>query len=42
LEKLPDGSIDPRTGQRVGGYGNWTTHPNNPAAKPQEASATSR
>ena len=28
--QLPDGSIDPRTGQPVGGYGDWTTHPNNP------------
>jgi dihydropyrimidine dehydrogenase (NAD+) subunit PreA len=42
LEELPDGSIDPRTGERVGGYANWTTHPNNPAAKPQEESATSQ
>jgi len=31
LGALPDGAIDPRTGQRVGGYGDWTTHPNNPS-----------
>jgi dihydropyrimidine dehydrogenase (NAD+) subunit PreA len=31
LYQLPDGSIDPRTGQKVGGYGDWTTHPNNPS-----------
>jgi dihydropyrimidine dehydrogenase (NAD+) subunit PreA len=30
LHTLPDGAIDPRTGERVGGYGDWTTHPNNP------------
>jgi dihydropyrimidine dehydrogenase (NAD+) subunit PreA len=30
LVTLPDGAIDPRTGDRVGGYGDWTTHPNNP------------
>jgi dihydropyrimidine dehydrogenase (NAD+) subunit PreA len=34
LHQLPDGSIDPRTGQRVGGYGDWTTHPNNPGRLP--------
>ena len=28
----PDGSIDPRTGRKVGGYGDWTTHPNNPGS----------
>jgi len=32
LYQLPDGSIDPRTGQKVGGYGDWTTHPNNPGS----------
>jgi dihydropyrimidine dehydrogenase (NAD+) subunit PreA len=32
LHQLPDGSIDPRTGMKVGGYGDWTTHPNNPAS----------
>ena len=30
LKALPDGAIDPRTGDKVGGYGDWTTHPNNP------------
>ena len=30
LVTLPDGAIDPRTGDKVGGYGDWTTHPNNP------------
>ena len=30
LQALPDGAIDPRTGDKVGGYENWTTHPNNP------------
>jgi dihydropyrimidine dehydrogenase (NAD+) subunit PreA len=34
---LPVGSIDPRTGQPVRGYANWTTHPNNPARQPHEA-----
>ncbi len=31
LKALPDGAIDPRTGEAVGGYGDWTTHPNNPS-----------
>ena len=31
LVTLPDGAIDPRTGDKVGGYGDWTTHPNNPS-----------
>ncbi|MEI7969104.1 MAG: NAD-dependent dihydropyrimidine dehydrogenase subunit PreA [Betaproteobacteria bacterium] len=31
LRTLPDGSVDPRTGERVGGYRNWTQHPNNPS-----------
>ncbi|MCW5626387.1 MAG: NAD-dependent dihydropyrimidine dehydrogenase subunit PreA [Burkholderiales bacterium] len=31
LVPMPDGSIDPRTGERVGGYRNWTQHPNNPS-----------
>jgi dihydropyrimidine dehydrogenase (NAD+) subunit PreA len=30
LRTLPEGAIDPRTGDKVGGYGDWTTHPNNP------------
>ena len=34
MEELAAGAIDPRTGQKVSGeYGNWTTHPNNPAAR---------
>jgi dihydropyrimidine dehydrogenase (NAD+) subunit PreA len=32
LYELPGGSIDPRTGRKVGGYGDWTTHPNNPSS----------
>ena len=28
---LPKGSVDPRTGTKVGDYANWTTHPNNPS-----------
>lgn len=31
MEPLPLGAIDPRDGRPVGGYTNWTTHPNNPA-----------
>jgi dihydropyrimidine dehydrogenase (NAD+) subunit PreA len=31
LQTLPVGSIDPRTGEKVKGYANWTTHPNNPS-----------
>jgi dihydropyrimidine dehydrogenase (NAD+) subunit PreA len=35
MEQLPPGSIDERTGRIVTGeYANWTTHPNNPMAKP--------
>ncbi len=34
LHALPDGAIDPRTGDKVGGYENWTTHPNNPNRAP--------
>ena len=34
LHTLPDGAIDPRTGDKVGGYGDWTTHPNNPNRHP--------
>jgi dihydropyrimidine dehydrogenase (NAD+) subunit PreA len=30
LESLPIGALDPRTGQAVKSYANWTTHPNNP------------
>jgi len=32
MEELPLGAVDPRTGRKVTGYGNWTEHPNNPAA----------
>ena len=32
MHALPPGTIDPRTGRAVpAGYGNWTTHPNNPS-----------
>ncbi|HZP87838.1 MAG TPA: NAD-dependent dihydropyrimidine dehydrogenase subunit PreA [Burkholderiales bacterium] len=31
LRELAVGSIDPRTGQPVRPYANWTSHPNNPA-----------
>ncbi len=37
MERLAPGSVDPRTGRVVEAeYGNWTTHPNNPAAKAAE------
>ncbi|MCB9992559.1 MAG: NAD-dependent dihydropyrimidine dehydrogenase subunit PreA [Hyphomicrobiaceae bacterium] len=33
MERMPAGSIDPRTHRKIGEkYANWTTHPNNPAA----------
>lgn len=32
MKELPLGDIDPRTGQAVTGYLNWTQHPNNPVA----------
>jgi dihydropyrimidine dehydrogenase (NAD+) subunit PreA len=33
MERLPAGTVDPRTGKVVSDdYANWTTHPNNPAA----------
>ena len=33
MEKLPAGSVDPRTGRTVqADYGNWTQHPNNPSS----------
>jgi dihydropyrimidine dehydrogenase (NAD+) subunit PreA len=33
MEKLPAGSVDPRTGRIVqADYGNWTQHPNNPSS----------
>ena len=35
---LEPGMLDERTGKAVdGNYANWTTHPNNPAAKPAVA-----
>lgn len=36
MRELPDGAIDPRTGRKVGGYADWTTHPNNPMANAAE------
>ncbi len=37
MEAMAPGSIDPRTGRKVAAdYANWTTHPNNPAAKAAE------
>ncbi len=37
MERLAPGTVDPRTGRVVEAeYGNWTTHPNNPAAKAAE------
>jgi dihydropyrimidine dehydrogenase (NAD+) subunit PreA len=37
MERLPAGSVDPRTGTVVSDdYANWTTHPNNPSAKAAE------
>jgi len=37
MERLPAGSVDPRTGQTVtDDHGDWTTHPNNPMAKAAE------
>ena len=36
MEELPRGAVDLRTGQEVGDYANWTTHPNNPMAKAAE------
>ncbi len=36
MEELPNGAIDPRTGETVREYANWTTHPNNPMAKAAE------
>ena len=35
MERMPAGTLDPRTGATVSDdYANWTTHPNNPAARP--------
>lgn len=36
MEQLPKGATDARTGETVGDYANWTTHPNNPMAKAAE------
>lgn len=36
MEQMSKGSTDPRTGETVGEYANWTTHPNNPMAKAAE------
>ncbi|WBU61697.1 NAD-dependent dihydropyrimidine dehydrogenase subunit PreA [Paracoccus albus] len=36
MRELPLGEVDPRTGQEVTEFGNWTTHPNNPMAKAAE------
>jgi len=37
MERLPAGSVDPRTGRKVeADYANWTTHPNNPQAQAAE------
>lgn len=36
MRELPVGETDPRTGRKVGDFGNWTTHPNNPMAKAAE------
>lgn len=33
MTELPVGQIDERTGRPVRDYGNWTQHPNNPAAQ---------
>jgi dihydropyrimidine dehydrogenase (NAD+) subunit PreA len=36
MRELEKGELDQRTGKTVGDYANWTTHPNNPAAKAAE------
>ncbi|WP_417807893.1 NAD-dependent dihydropyrimidine dehydrogenase subunit PreA [Thioclava sp.] len=36
MKQMPKGSVDPRTGETVGDYANWTTHPNNPSATAAE------
>ena len=40
LEQLPTGAVDPRTGGAVQGYGNWTTHPNNPSRHAEPAAGS--
>ncbi|WP_407496012.1 NAD-dependent dihydropyrimidine dehydrogenase subunit PreA [Pseudooceanicola sp. MF1-13] len=32
MVEMDKGAVDPRTGETVGDYANWTTHPNNPSA----------
>ncbi|MDV7142284.1 NAD-dependent dihydropyrimidine dehydrogenase subunit PreA [Tropicimonas sp. TH_r6] len=32
MRELSKGELDERTGEKVGDYGNWTEHPNNPGA----------
>ncbi|AQS47689.1 MULTISPECIES: NAD-dependent dihydropyrimidine dehydrogenase subunit PreA [Thioclava] len=32
MRKMDKGEVDPRTGETVGDYANWTSHPNNPSA----------
>jgi dihydropyrimidine dehydrogenase (NAD+) subunit PreA len=36
MKELPKGTVDLRTGRKVGDYANWTTHPNNPGARAAE------
>ncbi|HRM74390.1 MAG TPA: 4Fe-4S dicluster domain-containing protein, partial [Paracoccus sp. (in: a-proteobacteria)] len=36
MRELPVGETDPRTGRKVAGFANWTTHPNNPMARAAE------
>lgn len=31
MKTLEDGEVDERTGDKAGGYANWTQHPNNPS-----------
>ncbi|HXH04468.1 MAG TPA: NAD-dependent dihydropyrimidine dehydrogenase subunit PreA, partial [Candidatus Competibacteraceae bacterium] len=42
LREIPVGQVDPRTGQRVAPYANWTTHPNNPQRVREEAAAVGK
>jgi dihydropyrimidine dehydrogenase (NAD+) subunit PreA len=42
LESLPVGTLDPRTGQPVRSYANWTSHPNNPARRDLAATAPAK
>jgi dihydropyrimidine dehydrogenase (NAD+) subunit PreA len=36
MVEMPKGTVDPRTGVKVGDYANWTTHPNNPSVQAAE------